>query len=179
MEHPVEPTPAPKSKPNPIRRAWKTFAKEVAIAIVVLAAVGWWQARNAASGPAPALVGEGLRGPVSLASMQGGPVVVHFWATWCGVCSAEEGNVERVAKAVPTITVAVHSGDADDVRTHLEKRGLSFDAVIDPDSAIARRWGVSAFPTTFFVGEDGQISSVSVGYTSTLGMRARAWLAGL
>ena len=38
---------------------------------------------------------------------------------------------------------------------------------------------VSTFPTSFGVDPDGQIRSVEVGYTSTFGLRARLWMAGL
>ena len=46
---------------------------------------------------------------------------------------------------------------------------------LDPDGAIAQRFGVHAFPTTFYVGSDGAIRTAEVGYTTQIGMRLRAW----
>ncbi|MGC4117189.1 MAG: hypothetical protein QM765_22035 [Myxococcales bacterium] len=43
---------------------------------------------------------------------------------------------------------------------------------------LARAWGVNAFPTSFFVGKDGEIRFVETGYTTELGMRLRLALAG-
>jgi hypothetical protein len=51
--------------------------------------------------------------------------------------------------------------------------------VLDEDGAVARRWGVKAYPTTFYLDAAGVIRHVEVGYTTTLGMRARLALAGL
>ena len=50
-------------------------------------------------------------------------------------------------------------------------------ALRDPAGRIARSFGVRAFPTSFFVDGEGQIQAREVGYTSTLGLRGRLWLA--
>jgi hypothetical protein len=64
------------------------------------------------------------------------------------------------------------------VRAYLADAGLDAAHVaLDPDGSIAQRFGVRAFPTTFYVGRDGAIRTAEVGYTSELGMRLRAWWA--
>jgi peroxiredoxin len=143
-------------------------------------AIRAWQTRDAASGSAPELRGQTLAGaPVALADQRGGPVAVHFWATWCGVCSLEEGNVASLAEGGRVLTIASGSGSAAEVRRHAESRGLRFPIVNDGDGSVARRWGVKAYPTTFYLDGEGVIRHVEVGYTTTLGMRARLALAGL
>jgi thiol-disulfide isomerase/thioredoxin len=154
-------------------------AGQWALVIAVILGVRAWTQRGIASGPAPALAGRDLEGqPVTLASFQGKPVLVHFWATWCSVCMTEVGTIDALAKDHPMITVATDSGQAAEIRAGMAQRGLTFPVVVDADGALARAWGVHAFPTSFFVGPDQTIRYAETGFTSSPGFRARLWLAG-
>jgi hypothetical protein len=64
------------------------------------------------------------------------------------------------------------------VRSYLDGRGdeEARGVVLDPDGALAQRYGVRAFPTTFFIDARGRIRHVEVGYTTWLGLEARLWL---
>lgn len=166
------------SEPKGRRRAWSRIAVEIAVVVLVALAIRAWQTRDAVDGPAPQLAGTSADGgSLVLGSPPGEPVVVHFWATWCGVCRAEEGTIDALAKDHRVLTVASQSGSAADVKRYLDQRGVSFPTIVDPAGALAQRWGVRAFPTTFVVGPDGTIRNVEVGYTTSLGLRARLWLA--
>lgn len=160
------------------KRSWKRIAIEVGLVVLVFLGVRAWQTRDAPSGPAPALAATTIAGEeVSLTSDR--PVLVHFWATWCGVCQAEEDNVDAVSEGHRVISVASQSGSPAAVAAYVRAHGLSFPVINDPTGAIAHRWGVHAFPTSFVIDPDGAIRHVEVGYTSTVGLRARLWLAGL
>ena len=137
-----------------------------------------WQTRDAAEGPAPTLAGAGIDG-AELALATDRPTLVHFWATWCGVCRAEQGTIDALAGDHHVVTVASQSGSAAEVAAYLEREGVSFPVIVDAGGALAQRWGVRAFPTTFVVAADGTIADVEVGYTPSLGLRARLWLAAL
>lgn len=166
------------SRLKPLR--WRRVLGEVALVLAVLAAGHFWNTRHVVRGALPAFEGERIDGGrFTSASLAGRPAVVHFWATWCGVCSAEEGNVEALARGGGVVTVASSSGDAEAVRAHMRARGLTFPVVLDPNGALARRFGVGAFPTSVFVDAAGQIRFVEVGYTTTPGLRLRRFLAGL
>jgi thiol-disulfide isomerase/thioredoxin len=106
-------------------------------------------------------------------------VLVRFWATWCGVCKAEQHNFDAVARGLPVLSVASQSGSADDVAAYVRRQGIAHPVMLDPDGSLARRFGVRSFPTTFVVDAKGEIRYVEVGYTTELGLRARMWLAGL
>jgi len=171
-------TEAAEPSPTKKRRSWKRWAIEIAVVALVVLGFRAWQTRGAADGPAPALSATTITGePVSLEGL-GEPVLVHFWATWCGVCQAEEGNIDSVAEGHRVISVASQSGHPQRVAAYMAQRGLSFPVVNDPRGALSHRWGVDAYPTSFVVDADGRIRHVEVGYTTTLGLRSRLLLAG-
>lgn len=153
---------------------------ELALLIALVIGIRAWQSSGVASGAAPDVAMVDLAGtPVSLDGRER-PVVVHFMASWCGVCEAEEGNVAALARDHDVIAIASQSGDVDAVRTWIATTELEDVRIIpDPRGELARAWGVSAFPTAFYVDREGGIRHVEVGYTSELGMRLRVWLASL
>lgn len=143
--------------------------RDLLLVAVIIAGFRYFQTRELPSGPAPSLVGTGLSGEtVSLERFRGEPVIVYFWASWCGVCRAMEGNVEGLAD-VKVVRVAVASGKADAVARALDgARGET--VVIDEDGTLASSWGVGAFPTLFWLDAEGQIRFREVGYTSSFGL---------
>jgi peroxiredoxin len=160
-------------------RAWWRWVRDATIALVFLFGVRAYQHRDMPKGSAPPLAGDDLRGePVSLADYRGKPVLLHFWATWCGVCKAEQHNIDAVARDVPVLSVASQSGDAGEVAAFVSEHGIVPRVVVDAESALARRFGVHAFPATFVIDASGAIRHVEVGYTTELGLRLRMWLAG-
>lgn len=167
------------SKNKPRTGRIRRWAKEFAIIACVVLAVQWWQSRGAVRGLAPALEVPGLDGAISLAATSGQATIVHFWATWCGVCQAEEGNIESVSRTRPVLTVASHSGDRSMLERYRAKRGVSFAVAPDPEGELAKAWGVKAYPTSFFIAPDGTVRSVAVGYTTTFGLKMRLWWASL
>ena len=160
------------AEPNARRERWKRLAREAAVVIGIFLAVRTYQRWDLAGG-APTLPREGLDGP-----LPAHPRVVHFFASWCGVCEAEAGNVARLAERHEVIAVASQSGGADEVRAHLAAHPLGpVHVALDPQGELARRFGVSAFPATFYLDDAGSVVSAEVGYTTTLGMLVRAWWA--
>jgi thiol-disulfide isomerase/thioredoxin len=138
-----------------------------------------YQHRHMPKGIAPELVGTDLDGRVvSLADYHGKPVLLHFWATWCGVCKAEQHNIDAVSRDLPVLTVASQSGSAAEVGTFVREHAISPRVIIDEQNVLASRFGVHAFPASFVIDGDGAIRHAEVGYTTELGLRARMWLAG-
>lgn len=170
----------PSGDAEPKRPRWRRWALEIVIVIAILAAIRGWQQRSLAGGDAPAIDAADLAGErVELAHLER-PVMVQFVASWCGVCSAEEPNVAAVARDHDVIAIASQSGEAAQVRAWIDDETELGRArvVADPRGSIAQRWGVRAFPTSFYVDRSGRIRHVEVGYTTELGMRLRLWLAG-
>ncbi|MEO8333058.1 MAG: protein disulfide oxidoreductase, partial [Gallionella sp.] len=149
--------------------------------IVLIAGFRAWQQRDMVSGIAPPLVGVKLDGSAyTLPAKPAQPVLVHFWATWCPICRAEQDSIAAIAQDHPDIiTVAMQSGSDAEVSRHLIAQGLRFPVLNDADGRLSAAWGVHAVPASFIISPDGKIRFVEVGYTTGLGLKLRLWLAGL
>jgi thiol-disulfide isomerase/thioredoxin len=168
--------------PSPTRR-YRSWLINLLLALAVVAGVQWWEARPLVRGVAPALAGSLLDGqafalgPSGFSQGEAEPVLVLFWASWCPVCRLGQGTIDAIARDKPVITVAVRSGDAQDLRAYLREQGLSFPVLPDPDGSLASTWGVPGVPATFVVDSAGRIRFATAGHTTEAGLRARLWLA--
>lgn len=151
----------------------RAIAKNLLLLSVALVAAHLYATRDVAKGVAPAIATRALDGrTVRIPAPDGRARVVHFFATWCGVCQAEEHNLRALAGTGQLVLVASDSGSAAAVRAYAQAHDLRMPVVLD-DGALKRAYGVSAYPTTFFVDAAGNVDFVEVGYTSELGLRAR------
>jgi thiol-disulfide isomerase/thioredoxin len=166
------------------RRRWTHRGAEIGLVVLVFFALQWWQARDVPLGPAPSFsspMADGRSGSLDewRAAHPGETVVVYFWADWCPICKAQEGNVDALRADWPVLTVAMQSGDAAAVTKVLRERGLDWPTAIDVDGGIAARYGLHGVPALVVVDGRGDVRSVTVGYTTTIGMRLRLWWATL
>lgn len=106
------------------------------------------------------------------------PILVHFWATWCPTCKIEAPNIQTISKHYNVLTIAIKSGSDSDIGEYLRERGLNFNVVNDIDGKIAEKFGISIFPTTIIYDKDGKVFFSDVGYTTTLALLFRMFLAG-
>lgn len=164
---------------KPRRPLWRTLAIEALLFVVFVTGLRLWQQRDMVSGAAPALQGITLSGQrYQLPAHPPRPVLVHFWATWCPVCRAEQGSIADIAQDAEVISVAMQSGAASEVAGYVKEQGIVFPVLNDADGSISSAWGVHAVPASFIVAPDGQIHFVEVGYTTEVGLRLRLWWAG-
>lgn len=158
----------------------KRYSREFALLLAILVAVHFYQTRHHASGPAKPQKAQLIDGTeVTLFEPAGEAIILHFWATWCGVCRAEEDNLQRLSESYRVLSVASRSGSDEQIQRYMKEHGLTFPVVQDREGALAQRLGVSAYPTSFFLASDGRIITSVTGYTTTLGLRLRLWFAGL
>ena len=98
---------------------------------------------------------------------EGTPTAIRFWADWCPYCYQEMKDLEPVAarlKSERFTVLAVNVGqDRATTLAFVARLGISYPALVDESGATARAYGVTALPTTFFVGGDGRIRNKLVG----------------
>lgn len=107
------------------------------------------------------------------------PILIHFWATWCPTCKAEAPNIQTISENYNVLTIAIKSGKNSEIKEYLKSRGLNFNVVNDMDAKLAEKFGVSIFPTTIIYDKNGEVFFSDVGYTTTLGLWLRMFLARL
>jgi peroxiredoxin len=152
---------------------------EITLLLLVVVVIRSYMQRDVVTDTAPLFTGQLLDGKtVSLSQYEGAPVLVHFWATWCGICRLEEKGIAAIAADHPVITIAMQSGDEEQISAYLQKQGLEFPVLPDPEGRLASLYGVRAVPASFIIDGKGQIRFIELGYTTETGLRARLWLAG-
>lgn len=166
-------------KAKPQRAWWRRHGLEIAVIAALFFGIQAYNSRGAARGPAPQLADYRLNGEMTTLVPSDESVMVHFWASWCGICGFMDGSVDRMADDHKVITVALRSGSVSAVSNHLKESGLDFPVINDEMGIHAARWGIRGVPTTFFIDANGHIDHVTVGFSSWLGLRFRMWLASL
>lgn len=96
-----------------------------------------------------------------IADFIGHPLLINFWATWCGPCAVELPSLLRLAKAMKrdglmVIPIALDRGGWNTAETFLKDRDLSeLTAYADPTMKISQAFTVGGLPTTVLVDENG------------------------
>ena len=106
---------------------------------------------------------------ITLSKLQGHPVLVNFWATWCGPCRQEFPTFVRKYKQYQDqglVIVAVNTGDPnsdDGVLTFARNTLVNFPIVRDLDERLARMYNVRGLPTSIFIDRKGIVRDIVVG----------------
>jgi len=102
--------------------------------------------------------------------LEGGPVLLDFWATWCKPCLRALPGTERLHEAykdrgLTVLTVNVDSPRSTaKVRSYVKSKGFSFEVLLDPNSGMMRLYHFQSIPQVFLLDSDGSIAYSQLGY---------------
>ena len=101
------------------------------------------------------------------AAFFGKPLVIRFWADWCKYCEGEMKAIETVYQRHSSRglqVLAINAGqDRATVAAFIGRIGVTYPALLDEKSVVARSYGVVGLPTTYFVDGKGIVRGKIVG----------------
>jgi len=107
---------------------------------------------------------------VQLKDFVGSPVVLNFWASWCGPCQSEmpdfQKAYEKAGGKVVFMMVNLTDGDRETMESansFIQKKKYTFPVYFDIDLDATMAYGIRSIPTTYFIDKDGYIVSVANG----------------
>jgi thiol-disulfide isomerase/thioredoxin len=103
----------------------------------------------------------------SLAQFQGRPIILNFWATWCGPCREEMPMFQQLYETGQEGGLVVLAANVEEdpalIQPYVEELGLTFDILLDQQAGLAQQYRVTGLPTTFFIDRQGLIQHVQLG----------------
>ena len=116
---------------------------------------------------APDFAFEDLKGRVwQLSGLQGKPVLLNFWATWCPPCRKEIPDLQKFYERYGDriVLLGINWGeDPKEVRAFLDRYGATYTNLIDKDGKFFVRYRLTGLPTSFWVDEHGVIRGIWLG----------------
>jgi thiol-disulfide isomerase/thioredoxin len=176
-------------------RAGRTTRRELlaaALGAAAAATLAWPLAAHAAhtvrewpaDKPTPPLQLTGLDGKRwNLAALEGRPVLINFWASWCEPCRAEMPALEQLAarhRKAGLVVLSVNYKEAPEViRKFLDARPFSLPVLLDAEGDAAGAWTPRVFPTTVLIDRSGRARQSVMGELDWSGETAAALVAPL
>jgi cytochrome c biogenesis protein CcmG/thiol:disulfide interchange protein DsbE len=118
--------------------------------------------------PAPDFALADLDGnPLQLGDLRGRPVIINFWASWCGPCIEEFPLLQAAASRHRADDLAVvgivYRDNSEAARAFLARLGATWPAAMDPGEQVAESFGIYGPPETFFIDRDGVVRGRQIG----------------
>lgn len=107
-------------------------------------------------------------------SLKGKVTVIHFFATWCAYCPKEVAALKSIYErygASGMVPCSVSVGESRErVASFGERERISYPLLLDPDSVVAKEYGVTGIPTTYVVDASGVVRFRIIGEITEEGL---------
>ncbi|KGX92052.1 cytochrome C biogenesis protein [Pontibacillus halophilus JSM 076056 = DSM 19796] len=98
---------------------------------------------------------------ILLSEFEGKPLLLNFWASWCGPCKEEMPDLEKFHNDYhqDMQVIAINAGETPDkAKAYIEEYGYTFTVIVDEKMELYSALGGQVFPTTYFVKGNGELA---------------------
>jgi thiol-disulfide isomerase/thioredoxin len=105
----------------------------------------------------------------TLKEFRGKPVLVNFWASWCGPCIAEIPIIQNsyLQNSNNFEVLAINAGESQSrVRNFVIANDIKLEVLLDLTGEIQELYRVNSYPTSYFIDSNGIIRAIHIGILS-------------
>jgi thiol-disulfide isomerase/thioredoxin len=104
---------------------------------------------------------------MQVSALKGHPVVLDFWASWCGPCAVQAPILDHIARRYQPKGLVVMGIDVDDTpdvaKAAAMKKGLSYPIVVDAAKEASRLYSVDSLPSLVVIDKEGLVRAYLTG----------------
>jgi peroxiredoxin len=103
----------------------------------------------------------------SLSDYRGKVIFLNFWATWCGPCRAEVGEIDALYETLKDEDFMIMALSIQEQKKKVSKfmknNNIDFPVYLDSDGTVAAMYGVTGIPTTYIIAPNGKVVGRAIG----------------